>query len=102
MADPEGRRRGARAALRPRGALRGRIRIGRRSLPAGREVAGGPGEGGKEMSREPAILTTVVCSYPVPSWLLAQPSEGNRRDAVMVVLKAQELAGIDVVSDGEL
>ncbi len=54
------------------------------------------------MSREPAILTTVVGSYPVPSWLLAQPSEGNLRDAVMVVLKAQELAGIDVVSDGEL
>jgi len=48
------------------------------------------------------IQTTVVGSYPVPAWLAAMPSRGNLRDAVMVVLKTQELAGIDVVADGEL
>jgi 5-methyltetrahydropteroyltriglutamate--homocysteine methyltransferase len=30
------------------------------------------------------------------------PTRGNLRDAVLVVLKTQELAGIDVVTDGEL
>ncbi|HXG08703.1 MAG TPA: cobalamin-independent methionine synthase II family protein [Gemmataceae bacterium] len=50
----------------------------------------------------PRILTTVVGSYPIPSWLAALPSRVNLRDAVLVVLKTQELAGIDVVSDGEL
>ena len=54
------------------------------------------------MLEGPPILTTVVGSYPVPSWLAAQPSEPNLRDALLVVLKTQELAGIDVVSDGEL
>src|SRR5262249_41471295 len=54
------------------------------------------------MSHLPRIQTTVVGSYPVPAWLTAMPSIGNLRDAVMVVLKTQELAGIDVVSDGEL
>ena len=48
------------------------------------------------------ILTTVVGSYPVPAWLSARPSGPNLRDAVMVVMKTQELAGIDVISDGEL
>jgi 5-methyltetrahydropteroyltriglutamate--homocysteine methyltransferase len=48
------------------------------------------------------IQTTVVGSYPVPAWLAAMPTAGNLRDAVLVVLKTQELAGIDVVSDGEL
>jgi len=46
--------------------------------------------------------TTVVGSYPVPAWLAAQPSEGALRDAMMVVLKTQELAGIELVADGEL
>src|SRR5689334_4738047 len=50
----------------------------------------------------PPIRTTVVGSYPIPSWLAALPSAVNLRDAVLVVLKTQELAGIDVVSDGEL
>jgi 5-methyltetrahydropteroyltriglutamate--homocysteine methyltransferase len=50
----------------------------------------------------PAIQTTVVGSYPIPAWLAALPSRVNLRDAVMVVLKTQELAGIDVVTDGEL
>jgi 5-methyltetrahydropteroyltriglutamate--homocysteine methyltransferase len=51
---------------------------------------------------QPAIRTTVVGSYPVPAWLTASPNRPNLRDAVMVVLKTQELAGIDVVADGEL
>lgn len=49
-----------------------------------------------------AIRTTVIGSYPVPEWLRALPNSMNWRDAVMVVMKAQELAGIDVISDGEL
>jgi 5-methyltetrahydropteroyltriglutamate--homocysteine methyltransferase len=48
------------------------------------------------------IKTTVVGSYPVPAWLTAMPSTPALRDAVMVVFKTQELAGIDVVTDGEL
>jgi len=48
------------------------------------------------------IRTTVVGSYPVPAWLAAMPSAPNLRDAIMVVLKTQELAGIDVATDGEL
>jgi len=51
---------------------------------------------------EPSIRTTVVGSYPVPSWLAASPSTPNLRDAILVVLKTQELAGIDVIADGEL
>src|SRR6516225_1899162 len=50
----------------------------------------------------PRIQTTVVGSYPLPAWLVAQPNAVHLRDAVMVVLKTQELAGIDVVTDGEL
>ena len=49
-----------------------------------------------------AIRTTVVGSYPIPSWLAAYPSAPNLIDAILVVLKTQELAGIDVVSDGEM
>jgi 5-methyltetrahydropteroyltriglutamate--homocysteine methyltransferase len=48
------------------------------------------------------ILTTVVGSYPTPHWLLGDTSRVTLRDAIMVVLKTQELAGIDVVADGEL
>src|SRR5205809_8123552 len=48
------------------------------------------------------IRTTVVGSYPMPAWLAAQPNALNLRDAILVVLKIQELAGIDVVTDGEL
>src|SRR5713101_9775477 len=50
----------------------------------------------------PGILTTVVGSYPVPDWLSALPSEQALLDATSVVFKVQELAGIDVVADGEL
>jgi 5-methyltetrahydropteroyltriglutamate--homocysteine methyltransferase len=48
------------------------------------------------------IRTTVVGSYPVPHWLLGDNSRVTLRDAIMVVLKTQELAGIDVIADGEL
>jgi 5-methyltetrahydropteroyltriglutamate--homocysteine methyltransferase len=50
----------------------------------------------------PSIRTTVVGSYPVPDWLLAHPSQQGLIDATKVVFKTQELAGIDVVVDGEL
>jgi len=48
------------------------------------------------------LLTTVVGSYPVPAWLAGNNSRVVLRDAVMTVLKTQELAGLDVISDGEL
>lgn len=48
------------------------------------------------------IKTTVVGSYPIPSWLAAYPSTPNLTDAILVVLKTQELAGLDVIADGEL
>jgi 5-methyltetrahydropteroyltriglutamate--homocysteine methyltransferase len=48
------------------------------------------------------IKTQVVGSYPLPSWLQAYPTAPNLRDAMMTVIKAQELAGLDVISDGEL
>jgi 5-methyltetrahydropteroyltriglutamate--homocysteine methyltransferase len=51
---------------------------------------------------ELSVLTTVVGSYPIPTWLAALPSSPNLRDAILVVLKTQELAGIDVLTDGEL
>lgn len=50
----------------------------------------------------PPIRTTVVGSYPVPDWLIALPSEQGLIDATRVVFKTQEMAGIDVVVDGEL
>src|SRR2546422_8549242 len=50
----------------------------------------------------PRILTTVVGSYPVPSWLPQARSREALRDATLAVLKIQENAGIDVISDGEL
>lgn len=48
------------------------------------------------------IQTTVVGSYPTPHWLLNDNSRLTLRDAILVVLKTQELAGIDLVADGEL
>jgi 5-methyltetrahydropteroyltriglutamate--homocysteine methyltransferase len=50
----------------------------------------------------PSIRTTVVGSYPIPEWLVALPSQQALIDATRVVMKTQELAGIDVVADGEL
>ncbi|MBI5280275.1 MAG: cobalamin-independent methionine synthase II family protein [Candidatus Solibacter usitatus] len=48
------------------------------------------------------ILTTVVGSYPIPQWLHGDSSRTTLRDAILVVLKTQELAGLDVIADGEL
>ncbi len=48
------------------------------------------------------IKTTVVGSYPIPHWLRGDTSKTTLRDAILVVLKTQELAGLDVVADGEL
>lgn len=48
------------------------------------------------------IKTTVVGSYPVPMWLRVFGNAESLRDAMMAVIKTQELAGIDVVADGEL
>ncbi len=48
------------------------------------------------------IKTTVVGSYPVPTWLQAFSTRESLRDAILAVVKTQELAGIDVVADGEL
>lgn len=50
----------------------------------------------------PSIRTTVIGSYPIPAWLAAYPTAGNLRDAILVVLKSQELAGLDLIADGEL
>jgi 5-methyltetrahydropteroyltriglutamate--homocysteine methyltransferase len=48
------------------------------------------------------IKTTVVGSYPVLPWMVGNPSRLVLRDAVMAVLKTQELAGLELVTDGEL
>ncbi len=48
------------------------------------------------------IKTTVVGSYPVLPWMMVNPSRPVLRDAIMTVLKTQELAGLDLVTDGEL
>jgi len=47
------------------------------------------------------IKTTVVGSYPVPSWLAGNTSRLVLRDPVMAVLKTQEMAGLDLITDGE-
>jgi len=49
-----------------------------------------------------AIRTTLVGSYPVPRWVYTAPGKATLRDALQVVLKTQELAGLDVLVDGEL
>ena len=48
------------------------------------------------------ILTTLIGSYPVPAWLASNPSEQALDDAVRSIFQIQELAGIDLVVDGEL
>jgi len=48
------------------------------------------------------IRTTVVGSYPVLPWMVGNPSRLVLRDAMMAVFKTQELAGLDLVTDGEL
>jgi 5-methyltetrahydropteroyltriglutamate--homocysteine methyltransferase len=59
-------------------------------------------ESEKAMAQTVPIRTTVVGSYPVPDWLRSYPTRQGLRDAMMVVLKTQELAGIDLLADGEL
>jgi 5-methyltetrahydropteroyltriglutamate--homocysteine methyltransferase len=54
------------------------------------------------VSSSPRIRTTVVGSYPIPDWLVALPSEQALRDATAIVFHTQELAGLDLVADGEL
>src|SRR3982750_4878661 len=54
------------------------------------------------MQPTPPIRTTVVGSYPIPDWLPALPSEQALIDATRVVFATQEMAGVDVVADGEL
>jgi 5-methyltetrahydropteroyltriglutamate--homocysteine methyltransferase len=49
-----------------------------------------------------SLTTTVVGSYPVPTWLRVHSTRESVRDAMLAVIKTQELAGIDVVADGEL
>ena len=53
-------------------------------------------------ANSPSIRTTVVGSYPLPDWLAALPSQQALIDATRVVFKTQEMAGIDVIADGEL
>lgn len=48
------------------------------------------------------MKTTVVGSYPVPTWLQVNSSREGLRDAMLAVIKTQELAGIELVADGEL
>ena len=48
------------------------------------------------------MKTTVVGSYPVPMWLRVTSNRESLRDAMLAVLKTQELAGLDLVADGEL
>src|SRR5256886_14201437 len=59
------------------------------------------------------LLTTIAGSLPKPSWLAAPRTlwapwrlsgvalEEGKRDAVLVALREQETAGIDIVTDGE-
>src|SRR5712691_1437952 len=59
------------------------------------------------------LTTTIVGSLPKPAWLAvpeklwapwrlpAESLEEGKRDAVLVALKEQEAAGIDIVTDGE-
>ena len=66
------------------------------------------------LERAPLLPTTVVGSYPVPEWLERLKTEyfrgrmsyGQLQDvhdmAIKAALRDQELAGIDIVSDGEL
>jgi 5-methyltetrahydropteroyltriglutamate--homocysteine methyltransferase len=54
------------------------------------------------MSASAKILTTTVGSYPLPDWLVAQPSEQALIDATRVVFDTQRQVGIDLPTDGEL
>lgn len=62
--------------------------------------SGAPYQVGTPLAK--SLQTTVVGSYPLPAWLHAYATEPHLRDAMLVVIRKQELAGIDVVTDGEL
>jgi 5-methyltetrahydropteroyltriglutamate--homocysteine methyltransferase len=47
------------------------------------------------------ILTTLAGAQPVPSWFSPALGEEALRDATAVLLKSQELAGLDLLVDGE-
>lgn len=47
------------------------------------------------------ILTTLIGAFPVPEWLSGHPTEQALQDAMAVFLKTQELAGLDLLVDGE-
>jgi len=49
-----------------------------------------------------SIETTLVGSYPIPDWLRAHPSSQGLADATALVLRLQEQAGIDLLTDGEI
>ncbi|HVT81458.1 MAG TPA: methionine synthase [Phycisphaerae bacterium] len=51
------------------------------------------------MARE--ILTTLVGAQPVPDWFSPALGEQALQDATAVLLKSQELAGLDLLVDGE-
>lgn len=53
-------------------------------------------------SNQHELLTTVVGSYPVPDWLKSHHDPGVLNDAIALVMRAHERAGIDVISDGEI
>src|SRR5690349_18470712 len=48
------------------------------------------------------IKTTGVGSYPTPRWMVGNSTRMMLRDAMMAVLKTQEMAGLDLLTDGEL
>ncbi|GLZ46899.1 methionine synthase [Actinomycetospora sp. NBRC 106375] len=48
------------------------------------------------------IRTTLVGSYPIPSWLRGAPSREGLTDATAVVLALQQRLGIDLSTDGEI
>ncbi|MBO0849421.1 MAG: cobalamin-independent methionine synthase II family protein [Pseudonocardia sp.] len=49
-----------------------------------------------------SLVTTLVGSYPVPTWLRAAPSREALADATAVVLALQRRLGVDLPTDGEL
>src|SRR5437588_9172097 len=69
---------------------------------------------GSAMADLPPLPTAVVGSFPVPEWMerlksdyhRGRISHAQRQDvhdmAIKAALRDQELAGVDIVSDGEL
>ncbi len=55
----------------------------------------------KERTVARDILTTLVGAQPVPDWFSPNLGEQALRDATAVLLKTQEMAGLDLLMDGE-